>query len=388
MSFLRHPSLLPALVAAVCLAAGSPAHGQYSPNPAGMPAAPPITQPTQQSGVVAQPTAPPGYYAPPPVNVNQYAPGYAPYGGVPYWNPYGGALTGAANAINAQGEYEKQFQQSRLMAQDVERSKVDTHRKQLEEWMWERNNLPTPEQNRERDQYWELRRVLNNPPPNEIWNGSAMNTILAAIQQVQRSGAPGPVIYLPPGAATQLSLTTGQTSTGVGLLKNGYKLTWPLPLEDDSFDSQRADIDRQMKAAYDQLSSGNVDGKTLRQLQKDINGLDSAVRAQVEQMTPSDYVHAQRYVRELRDTFQALQQPDASQYFASCRPAPAATVGELIQNLAAKGQKIAPAVSGSEPAYNAVYGALAAYYTALTQPTMRTVAAAPGTAPPGPVGMP
>ncbi|HJT75673.1 MAG TPA: hypothetical protein VJ739_00575, partial [Gemmataceae bacterium] len=255
----------------------------------------------------------------------------------------------------------------------------DTHRQKIEEWMWERNNLPTPEQNRERDQYWELRRVLNNPPSIEIWNGSALNTILKAVQRVLPPGAPGPVVYLPPGATTQLSLTTGQTSTGVGLLKNGYKLTWPLPLQEDAFDAQRADIDRLMKAAYDQVSSGGVDGKVLRQLGKDIDQLDAAVRSQVEQLTPTDYVRAQRYVRELRDTLQALQQPDAASYFAACRPTPAQTVGELVQNMTAKGQTFAPAVPGTEPAYNAVYSALAAYYTALTQPTMRTVAAAPGT---------
>jgi hypothetical protein len=382
--------LAPALfAAAACAAAGSPAHGQYSPNPAGMPGAPPITQPTQQSGVVAQPTAPPGSYAPPPVNVNQFAPGYGPYAGVPYGNPWAsGGLTGAANAINAQGEFEKQFQQARLMNQDVERSKLDTRRQKIEQWEWERNNIPTMQQNRERDQYWELRRVLNNPPSIEIWNGSAMNTILAAIQQVQRSGAPGPVIYLPPGAASQLSLTTGVTNTGVGLLKNGYKLTWPLSLQDDAFDSQRAAIDRLMKDAYDQLTGGSVDGKTLRKLDQSINQLNEAVRAQVEAMTPSDYVRAQRYVRELRDTFQALRQPDPAAFFASNRTAPAATVGELIQNMAAKGQKFAPAISGNEPAYNAVYSALATYYTALTQPTMRSVAAAPAAAPPGPAGQP
>jgi hypothetical protein len=89
--------------------------------------------------------APPAGYAPPRVNVSQYAPTYASYAGVPYGNPYAsGGLTGAANAINAQGEFEQHFQQARLMNQDVERSKFDTRPAQIEEWKWERAGKSDP----------------------------------------------------------------------------------------------------------------------------------------------------------------------------------------------------------------------------------------------------
>jgi hypothetical protein len=337
-----------------------------------MPASPGVTQPTQQSGVVARPTAPPTSYQPPPVNVNQYAPSYAPYAGVPYPDPYGGGLTGAANAINAQGEFEKQFQQARLMNQDVERSKIDTKRAKIEEWMWERNNLPTLEQNRERDQYWQLRQTLNDAPPAQIWDGSALNTILTAIQQSLPPGTAGPTVYLTPGLTTKLSLTTGQTGSGVGLLKNGPKLQWPDALQDDAFDKPREDIDKLMKSAYDQVTTGQVDFKVIRQIKKDLDQIDSTLKAKIEEMTPNDNIRGKRYVRELRDTVQALQQPDVSSYFAACRPIPASTVGQLVQGMSAKGLTFAPAQAGAEPAYNALYTSMVAYFNALTQPTLRT----------------
>jgi hypothetical protein len=367
---------LPALlVAGLCVAvSGSPAHGQYYPYPQsrGYGAYPPGLQPTQQSGVVARPTAPPGTYAPPPVNVNQYAPSYAPYAGVPYGNPYAsGGLTGAANAINAQGEFEQQFQQARLMNQEVERSKLETRRARIEQWLWERNTLPTPEQNRERDQYWQLRYVLDNPPSLEIWNGSALNTILKAVQQAEAPGSPGPTVYLAPGVTTQLSLTTGQTSNGAGLLKNGPKLQWPYALQDTPFDTLRADIDRLMKTAYDQVTAGPVDAKVLNQLTDAINQLDTTLQDRIDVMTFNANVRGERYVSELRDTVQALQQPDASTYFAACRSFPASTVGQLVQGMTARGQTFAPAVSGAEEAYNVVYSGMVAYYKELTQPTVR-----------------
>jgi hypothetical protein len=376
-------SLLSALLAASLWSAGPPAHGQ-SPGaapPGYPPAAPPgypsgyqggppaVTQPTQQSGVVARPTAPPASYAPAQVNVSQYAPSY---GGYPEYNPYGGGLTGAADAINAQGEFEKQFQQARLMNQDVERSKIDTHRAKIDEWMWERNNMPTLEDDRRRNQYEQLRQSLNNAPPAQVWDGTALNNILVACQQALPPGTLGPTVYLTPGLTTQLNLTTGQVSTGDGLLRNGPKLQWPYALSDPAFDAQRTDIDKQMKAATDQLVGGQqVDFGVIRKLKSDCDQMDATLKAKIEDMTPTDNVHGKRYVRELRDTIQALQQPNASTFFAANRPVPANTVGELVQAMSSKGQKFAPAASGTEPAYNALYSSMVAYYTTLSQPAPR-----------------
>jgi hypothetical protein len=389
--------LLPTvLLAGLCACAGSPAHGQpppnpqgpgsppYSPNPAGYPRSPgyppyspnppggpPVTQPTQQSGVMARPTAPPAGYAPPAVNVNQYAPNYGPYAGVPYYNPTGGGLTGAADAINAQGQFEQQFQQARMMNQDVERSKLDTRRAKIEEWQWERDNTPTLEQTRERDQYWQLRQNLNDPPAAQIWDGTALNTIYNAIKQVLPPDSPGPTMPLPPGVAPQISLTTGVTSTGKGVFKSGPKLRWPLPLQDDAFDELRTDVDKQMKTAYDQVLVGDVEGKVLLKLRKDLNEMDAILKAKIEEMTPTDNIHGKRYVRELRDTLSMLEKTDAHTLFVADRSDQARTVGDLVQGMSARGQKFAPALAGAEPAYNALYTSMVAYYNTLTQPPRR-----------------
>jgi hypothetical protein len=350
------------------------AYGGYTPGS--------VVQPTQQSQVYGRPTAPPASYAPPPVNANQYAPSYAPYAGAPYGNPYGsatgGGLTGAANALNASGEFEKQFQQARLMNQDVERSKIDTRRAKIDEWQWERNNMPTLEDNRQRDQYWALRRSLNDVPPAEVWDGSAMNRTLVAIQQQLPPGTTGPTVPLPPGVTNQISLTTGTASTGNGLLKNGPKLRWPYALSDDAFDAQRADIDKLMKTAYDQVTAGQVDFKVLRELNKDLDQMQATLKAKIEDMTPTANVQGNRYVRELRDTAKALENPDATALFAADRSDTVRSVGDLVRTMTAKGQKFAPALAGSEPAYNALYSSLVTYYTALTQPTIRTAPPPPG----------
>ncbi len=383
--------LVPALLAAGLSAQGQPPYQQYpppqqTPGYGGYPP-PSMVQPTQQSQVYGRPTAPPASYAPPPVNPNQYAPSYAPYAGVPYGNPYGsatgGGLTGAANALNASGQFEIQNQQSRLMGQDVERSKLDTRRAKLEEWMWERNNLPTGEQDRERNQYWALRQSLNDAPPAEIWDASALNRILAAIQQQLPPGATGPQVPLAPGVTNQVSLTTGTTSTGNGLLKNGPKLRWPFALSDPAFDAGRADIDKLMKSAYEQVQTGQVDFAVLRQLNTDLDHMQGTLKDMIETMPPTQNIQGMRYVRELRDTVKALEQPDAQAMFVADRSDTARSVGDLVRIMTSKGQKFAPAITGSEPAYNALYASMVTYYTALTQPTIRTAPPPPGMGTPG-----
>src|SRR5262249_7876386 len=56
-------------------------------------------------------------------------------GGYASPDPFGGGLTGAANAINAQGKFEIDFQKARLLNQEVERSKIDPRRKIYDEWL-------------------------------------------------------------------------------------------------------------------------------------------------------------------------------------------------------------------------------------------------------------
>ncbi len=80
-----------------------------------------------------------------------------------YADPYGGGLRGAAEAINAQGQYETMFQRARLLNQQVQRSKVDTRRKIFDEWLYERLNTPTLQDLRERSMRYELRRALATP---------------------------------------------------------------------------------------------------------------------------------------------------------------------------------------------------------------------------------
>jgi hypothetical protein len=286
--------------------------------------------------------------------------GWGPY--VPYWDPYGGGLQGAAAAITAQGEFEKSWQQSRLLGQEVERSKIDTRRKQYDEWLYERATRPTIEDERERMRLEQVRRARNDPPLAEIWSGKSLNDLLAAIQRMQAQNQPGPTVPLEPDTLQHINVTTGVNAEGVGLLKDGGKLHWPLALADTPYDAGRKRMEELMDAAVRQTEGSGVDAPTLRAMKSTIAGLREAVKSNLDDLTPSEEIQAKRYLNELDNTVRALQDPDVVKYLSHKYAARGATVADLVGQMNRQGLKFAPAVSGDEGAYVALHRAMVAYY--------------------------
>jgi hypothetical protein len=286
--------------------------------------------------------------------------GWNPYSS--YWDPYGGGLQGAAAAISAQGEYQKQWQQSRLLGQEVERSKIDTRRKQYDEWLYERATRPTIEDERERMRIEQVRRARNDPPLAEIWSGKSLNDLLAAIQRMQAENQPGPTVPLDPDTLLHINVTTGLNAEGIGLLKDGGKLHWPLALNDAPYDADRKRMDELMDAAVKQAQGSGVDGGTLRAMKTTIANMRDAVKNDLDDLTPSDEIKAKRYLNELDNTVRALQDPDVARYLSHNYSARGATVADLVEQMNRQGLKFAPAVSGDEGAYVALHRAMVDYY--------------------------
>src|SRR5438309_7359765 len=75
-----------------------------------------------------------------------YGRGYQSYG----HDPYGGYLHGAADVIRAQGQFLIQTQEAYLKYQESRSARIEVIRKQKEQWLWERENMPTLEDERRR----------------------------------------------------------------------------------------------------------------------------------------------------------------------------------------------------------------------------------------------
>src|SRR5262249_33632561 len=157
--------------------------------------------------------------------------------------------------------------------------------------------------------------------------------------------------------------TSGQNTGGIGLLKDGGRLDWPLVLRRPAFESDRERVNTLAPQAYKQaVESGRVDDETLQGLIDSVRNLNSLVSENIRDLSANDFSAARRYLRDLERTVRTLQDPNAGNYI-SRRWAPAgSTVSEIVAQMGRKGLRFAPAVAGDEGAYVAMHRALANYY--------------------------
>ena len=292
---------------------------------------------------------------------------YPPYLMNPYYDypdPYGGGLRGAAAAIDSQGRFEVMWQQSRLLGQEVERSKIDTRRKAYDEWLYERATRPTIEDERERNQAYELRRILHDPPTVDVVSGYALNTLLKDIWR-KPGYANGPRIEMDPKILKQVNVTSAENGGNVGVLKfvkDGAGLPWPLPLQGSAYRKQTQRLDHLAAEAVNSVqNNGQVAPGTLNDMIQDVRELKSMVSTNINDLTPSQSVEAKRFLNQLDDAILALKQQNVANYFTDRWAAKGKTVADLVAYMNANGLTFAPAVSGDEAAYAALYNALAGY---------------------------
>src|SRR5262249_13768739 len=152
--------------------------------------------------------------------MNTTNPGYDPYGypWYSYPDPYRGYLSGAADVINAQGRFAVSQQEALYKREQVRQARMDTRRKIWEQWLWERQHRPTPNDELRRLEEAEAERAPNFAPMPEIWSGKALNDLLRDLQKLQAKG-PLPSVSLDQDTLDQINVTTG-TGGNAGLLKS------------------------------------------------------------------------------------------------------------------------------------------------------------------------
>jgi hypothetical protein len=290
---------------------------------------------------------------------------YPPWWGGGFYDGAGGFLSGTADVINANGNYQIQQQDARLKFEDWQKAKLETRRRTIEEWEWEQQHRPTWLDQKAQLEAANLNIARNDPPLADVYSGKTLNVLIKAIQKGQNSGLTGPPVSVDQELLKRVHLTDGQTNTGVGLLKDGGQLKWPVALAGSDFQKERQRIDGLVLRATQQAASGSggVDPATIADLEAAVNNLEVLLRnkVQADEITPTASVQGKRYVSDLRDTLRLLQDPNVSAYLTGKRTPQGRTVQEVVQNVLSQGLSFAPATRGDEQAYVALYNALLAY---------------------------
>jgi hypothetical protein len=230
----------------------------------------------------------------------------------------------------------------------------------FDEYLYERQNAPTWEDDRELFQSEELRRSRNNPPLNEIMSARALNALLDYFQKQVAAGVLGEDVPLPEDVVCQLNVTCGRGGY-IGLIKNGPRLHWPVALTGDAARADRTQIDTLLAEVLPQVGSHAVDADTINAMGAAADRLREYVAQESRNLPPGQYIEAKHFLTDLQEAFKALQQPDVADYLTRKRAARGRTVAELVRSMTEQGLHFAPATTGDEAAYLALHRALALY---------------------------
>jgi hypothetical protein len=277
-------------------------------------------------------------------------------------DPYGLGTVPRGWALGQEAEI--QLRKARLLNQEVDRSKVDTRRKIYDEWLYERAGTPTLAEDHERSAMLERRRAAPGAPLSEVLSGRALNTALDDLtrnpgRNVKQGSAP-----IDPEVLRQINMTSRGGGGSVGVLRPvraGAALNWPPALQDPAYQNEVGRLNqRAAEAVMLVWKTGQVDAGTLNDMRDDIRRLRSKVNDRINDLTPSQFIEANRFLNQLSDAVTALAQPDVADTFTDQLAARPRTVPDLVRFMAEKGLKFAPAVGGDEAAYSALYNSLIA----------------------------
>jgi hypothetical protein len=285
-------------------------------------------------------------------------------------NPYYGYLKGVADVTTANAQYWKTIQEGRLLREQSYRSALETRRKIIEEADWERGEWLKridPETNRQREQEVALDRARHDPPLTEILSARALNDLFRHLSKQQGKGERGPNVPLDQDLLKGVNLTGQDTRANVGLLKDDGKLQWPLSLEGSEFADGRERMSKLIADAVNVVKFNNpVEPGRLKDMRAELGRLNAALLNDINEMSPSQYIEAKRYLNLLEDAVRALEDPKVSNYFNQNWSAKGKNVAELVKYMSERGLRFAPAVPGDADSYRALYHALQAFDAGMT----------------------
>jgi hypothetical protein len=277
-----------------------------------------------------------------------------------YWG-YNDPLTGAANAIAAQGHFLMDFQKARLLNQDVVQKKLETRRKILEHWAWEHRFISdTLEEERQRMREQEIRRFVNDASPAEIYSGAVLNQLRKELLGKFDALGQGQSLSVDPNWLMHVHVAS-PVGGNTGILK-ADKIPWPLlVLGRDDLAADRTEIEQLLGKAKTTILQGKTPAAEIIQLRRKLEKLRKRLVTEQRngpddsEWSPGQYVAAMRSLKEIKDSLVILERPDAAFYL---NPLKGGSVVELMTNMKDQGLTFAPATIGDERYYSSLYYAM------------------------------
>jgi hypothetical protein len=294
---------------------------------------------------------------------NQYSSGNSGYPGYPYYT-YPDPLQGAAAVINAQGQLMVNQQQAFIDREKARSMRIQNRRNELEQWLWEREHMPTAEDERERIANEALRRSRFNADSTEIFSAKALNDLLDDLRRTRPSGEGAPSVS--DDTLAKINVTSGRGN--IGLMKNG-RLTFPLLLKRPEFEKETAHLDHLAQRVYKEANEGAIKAQDIEDMSATVDQLRQKLIGMAKEAgdnaawDPGMYTSARTFLNQLDDAISVLRQPDAANFLSDKYnlKGKGRDIAEVVSFMIGKGLRFAPLTSGGEAEYTALYDALRAY---------------------------
>jgi len=248
-----------------------------------------------------------------------------------------------------------------MMALELSRqARINTWRKYVEELMYERSLIPSPEAIRQKQLQEAQNRSLHTPPAEDVYSGEALNALLPRLKELSAKGVVGPDIPLDQNVLRRINVKAGRVGASLGFLKEGRNMQWPtllLPYKES--------INGLLTRAVESVTNGTPDVVVLDRLVAEVDRLGEVI----DRMQPTtdaefeQYFAAKRFYQGLRQSVSELRRPGATAIVNGQYAARGQNVAELVQTMSRSGLEFARAQPGEEAAYAAVHDALASYVT-------------------------
>jgi hypothetical protein len=286
-----------------------------------------------------------------------------PYPYPPYTGGFGpgNALAGQAQVMQASGDLFIKQEQARQQREKVNQDKLTTKRMAFDEAAYEKANTPTYNEDQERILREKTRRILNGATPSEITRGDSLNMLTPYIKALMDQGAFGPPIPLTPALLKAINVKVGTTAgtASAGLLKDGGKVTWPLPLR--GADSKK--LDKMLTQAVSKAVAGTLEQSEYVALASQIDRMQDNLRKQYreEKIGGSSFLTGDHFLDALTSSLKILLDPNVARFFDGTYAARGNTIPELVDYMTANGLTFGPATSGVEQPYFALHNAFVSY---------------------------
>jgi hypothetical protein len=263
---------------------------------------PPVYNPGPYSGAYTNPYSPvaPGYgtnpYTPGDPNVaNPYTP-YSPY--YPYYPPYGGGygygagnyLMGQADVMRAFGQQANSIEQARIVREQAKQAQIDTKWKQFEYEMKVKAATPTFTQEQERIGKITLQRIQKFSTAGEIVGGKALNYLLDDLRKFPGKKLSSDPINISSDLLLRHNVTKG--NYGIGLLRDGGKVTFPTALQDAK---GRADLEKQLVSLVKTAQNNGKTNAILTDVRSGIDSMREDLVKRVNETQTSQYIDGKQF---------------------------------------------------------------------------------------------